>query len=84
MLNSDPKSQNPSDSSEMGEAADGTGTTQPTTQQPVQDMNQVMLMMGQLIAAQHAARCDVEVDGRQRSEFKFTKYHRLVFTRPQR
>ena len=26
------------------------------------------------------ARCDVEVDGRQRSEFKLTKYHRFVFT----
>ena len=51
MFNGDPESQNPSESSEMGEAADGTGTTQPT-QQPVQDMSQVMQMMGQLITAQ--------------------------------
>ena len=51
MFNGDPESQNPSESSEMGEAADGTGTTQPT-QQPVQDMSQVMQMMGQLITSQ--------------------------------
>ena len=34
------------------QAADGTGTTPPPTQQPVQDMSQVMQMMGQLITAQ--------------------------------
>ena len=51
MFNGDPESQNQSESSEMGEAADGTGTTQPT-QQPAQDMSQVMQMMGQLITAQ--------------------------------
>ena len=84
MFNGDPESLNPSESSEMGEAADGTGTTQPT-QQPAQDMSQVMQMMGQLITSQqHTAESDVEVDDGQRSEFKFTKYHGPVFTSTQR
>ena len=65
MFNVEPETQPLGQSSDMGEeaadgngttqpqAADGTWTTPPPTQQPVQDMSQVMQMIGQLIAAQH-------------------------------
>ena len=69
-------------------AADGNWSTQPTTQQPVQDMNQVMLMMGQLIAAQHTQQeamlklmADREASSSSRSITGLSSLARSVDTR---
>ena len=69
-------------------AADGNWTTQPTTQQPVQDMSQVMLMMGQLIAAQHSQQdamlklmADREASSSSRSITGLSSLARSVDTR---
>jgi len=69
-------------------AADGNWTTQPTTQQPVQDMSQVMQMMGQLIAAQHSQQdamlklmADREASSSSRSITGLSSLARSVDTR---
>ena len=88
MFNGDPELQNQSESSEMGEeAAVGTGTT-PPTQQPVQDMSQVMQMMGQLITAQQNSQdamlklmADREASSNSRSITGLSSLARSVDTR---
>ena len=71
----------------MGEAADGTGTAQPT-QQPAQDMSQVMQMMGQLITAQRNSQdamlklmADREASSSSRSITGLSSLARSVDTR---
>jgi len=100
MFNGDPETQPLSESSEMGEeaadgngttqpqAADGTGTTPPPTQQPVQDMSQVMQMMGQLITAQRNSQdamlklmADREASSSSRSITGLSSLARSVDTR---
>ena len=88
MFNDDPETQPQSESSEMGEeAAVGTGTT-PPTQQPVQDMNQVMQMMGRLITAQQQQQeamlklvADREASSSSRSVTGLSSLARSVDTR---
>ena len=74
-------------SSDGEEAADGIGTTQPT-QQPVQDMSQVMQMMGQLITAQRNSQdamlklmADREASSSSRSITGLSSLARSVDTR---